>query len=167
MPAIAGSFLIARKVLQDPNFRQAVVLMLQHSDEGAFGLVVNRPGRVEGLPFPVYAGGPCESPGMILLHGHEDWLDPSAESPKPEVARGIYMGDVSCFKRIKDLEADELPRFRVYAGYAGWGPEQLEKEIASGAWALAGANDRLLFDYPVEELWLHLLPPTIPHPSVN
>jgi putative transcriptional regulator len=167
MPSISGSLLIARKVLQDPHFRQAVVLLLQHGEEGAFGLVVNRPGKMEGLPFPIYAGGPCESPGMILLHGHNEWLDPLDESPTPEIAPGIFMGDATCFKRIKELEPGQFPRFRVFAGYAGWGPNQLEREIDSGAWALVPANAQMLFDFPVEELWLRLLPPTIPDPSLN
>ncbi len=61
MSSFAGKFLVAKTNLQDASFRQSVVLLLQHGDAGAFGLVVNRAVTVEGLPFPVFAGGPCES----------------------------------------------------------------------------------------------------------
>ena len=64
--ALAGSFLVARPVLKDPSFRQTVVLLLQHGAAGAFGLVVNRQATVEGLPFPVFVGGPCEAQGWRL-----------------------------------------------------------------------------------------------------
>ena len=75
MSSLAGSFLVARHVLQDANFRQTVVLLLKHGSEGAFGLVVNRPAKAEGIPFPVFGGGPCPMKGFIMLHGHADWVD--------------------------------------------------------------------------------------------
>lgn len=167
MSSLAGSFLVARPVLQDPSFRQTVVLLLQHGPEGAFGLVVNRPAPIQGLPFPVHGGGPCPSQGLLLLHGHADWLDPSADSAEREVAPGIYLGDASCVDRVKDPPAGAAPRFRMFAGYAGWGPGQLEGEMAAGAWAVAAATDELLFDTPVDELWERLVPPSIPQPSLN
>ena len=64
--SLAGSFLVARQVLRDPNFERTVVLLLAHSDEGAFGLVVNRPATAKGLPWPLFVGGPCPSPGFSL-----------------------------------------------------------------------------------------------------
>ena len=75
MSFIAGSFLVARSTLRDPNFSQAVVLIMAHNEEGAYGLVVNRPMPAKKLPFPVFRGGPCPSPGLILLHGHADWTE--------------------------------------------------------------------------------------------
>src|SRR5207249_2356103 len=63
MPPLAGSFLVARGALQDPNFVQTVILLLRHGEEGAFGLIVNRPAEAVGLPFPVFRGGPCPAPG--------------------------------------------------------------------------------------------------------
>ena len=79
MPSLTGSFLVARQVLTDPNFRQTVVLILEHGDEGAYGVVVNRPVAEEGLPVPVFRGGPCPSPGLVLLHGHREWADRPAD----------------------------------------------------------------------------------------
>lgn len=160
MTSLAGSFLIARPLLKDPSFRQTVVLLLQHSQEGAFGVIVNRPADVDGVPFPVFAGGPCESQGVVMLHGHADW----DEANKHQVAPGIFTGDASCLKQATESASE---RFRVFAGYAGWGPDQLERELASGAWAVASASGDVLFETPAAELWERLVPPSLPEPSLN
>src|SRR5262245_21138250 len=164
MKSLAGSFLVARPVLQDPSFRRAVVLMLQHGDEGAFGLVVNRPVAAKGLPFAVFKGGPCESPGLFMLHGHEDWAQ---EGETPSVAEGIFVGDAECAQRVSNMPNEGDLRFRMFSGYAGWGPNQLENELAAGAWAVVGASGQVLFDTPIDDLWANLLPPALPEFSVN
>jgi putative transcriptional regulator len=166
MSSLAGSFLVARHVLQDANFRQTVVLLLKHGPEGAFGLVVNRPAKAEGIPFEVFSGGPCPMEGFLMLHGHADWI-PADEVEELQVAPGIFLGNASCMKRVTDPEPGQELRVRVFAGYAGWGPNQLEKEIAAGAWSVAAANGSLLFDGPVHNLWDNLVPPRIPRPSMN
>jgi putative transcriptional regulator len=169
--SLAGSFLIARPMLQDPNFRRAVVLLLAHSADGAFGLVVNRPAQAEGLPWPLYAGGPCPSPGLMMLHGHPDWAKPAAEEAAegggPQVAPGIFVGDAACLERAGQLPEAPAGRFRVFTGYAGWAGGQLEGELAAGAWALVPATGPVLFETPIEELWERLAPPRIPQPSMN
>jgi putative transcriptional regulator len=167
MPSLAGHFLIARPVLRDPNFARTVVLLLQHGSVGAFGVVVNRPAKAKGVPFPVFTGGPCESPGLLMLHGHKDWLDDSEEEVKREVAPGIFLGDASCIKKINDPGPDDSFRFRMFAGNSGWGPGQLEGELAGGAWVVVPASGELLFDTPIDELWTSLLPPQFPEPSAN
>src|SRR5438552_1721792 len=119
MSSLAGSFLVARPVLRDPSFRQTVVLLLQHSAGGAFGLVVNRPAQTPGgLPFPVFVGGPCEAEGLLMLHGHAEWATATDEAPKPEVAPGVFMGDAECLSRATHPEPDQAVRFRVFKGYA-------------------------------------------------
>jgi putative transcriptional regulator len=167
--SLAGSFLIARPMLQDPNFRRTVVLLLAHNADGAFGLVVNRPAEAEGLPWPLFAGGPCPSPGLMLLHGHPDWAQPGEEKGEaaPEVAPGIFVGNAACLERAGELPADTEGRFRVFSGYAGWSAGQLEGELAAGAWALATASAALLFETPTTDLWERLAPPRIPQPSMN
>jgi putative transcriptional regulator len=165
--SFAGSFLVARPVIQDPNFRHTVVLLLQHGAEGAFGLVVNRPAKVEGLPFPAFAGGPCQAPGLLMVHGHADWVAAAEGEAKPEVAPGIYVGDAECVRRVTDAESEEALRYRVFVGYAGWGPGQLEAELAAGSWAVVAARGEVLFTTPAEDLWKDLLPPALPQPSVN
>lgn len=167
MPPLAGSFLIARPVLQDPNFVQTVVLLLRHGTEGAFGLVVNRPAEAEDLPFPIYSGGPCPAPGVIMLHGHADWVRPDdPDAPSGQVAPGIFIGNEECVRRVTGEQA-EPARYRIFAGYSGWGADQLERELAGGAWIVVPATGELLFDTPVEELWDRLCPPITPKPSLN
>lgn len=167
----AGCFLIARPILQDANFKRSVVFLLAHNAEGAFGLVVNRPGEAEGLPWPVFVGGPCPSPGLIMLHGHPDWAeaceDEAEEGKERELAPGIYSGDAACLDRATQSEEEPMPRFRVFSGYSGWSGGQLESELAAGAWSMAPANGNLLFNTPIEDLWERLAPPRIPQPSVN
>jgi putative transcriptional regulator len=162
-----GSFLVARSVLQDPSFRQSVVLLLQHGTEGAFGLVVNRPAPVKGSPFPVFAGGPCPAQGLLMLHGQEDWLDMIPEPKGNQVAPGIFIGNAECLKRASDTDSDEEIRYRVFTGYAGWGPGQLERELGAGAWLIVPADGQLLFETPPEDLWDKLAPPRLPQFSLN
>lgn len=168
MPYHPGSFLVARAVLKDPFFSQTVVLLLQHNADGAFGLIVNKLAEAEEVPFPVYNGGPCTSDGVIMLHGHSDWLvDEQADSPEREVAPGIFVGSAETFQRVTEGEEYQELRYRIFACYSGWGPDQLEDELATGAWAVVPASGELLFDTPAEELWERLLPPSFPQPSVN
>lgn len=167
MEPLTGKFLVATEWLQDPNFRQTVVLMIQHNNEGAFGIVVNRQAQVEGGPFPVYVGGPCESEGLLMVHGHPEWILDEEERQKHEIAPGIYMGDAEAVERITEGIDTEDYRFRIVVGYAGWGADQLEGELVSHAWTLTPANGELLFDTPPEELWSALEPPPFPEPSSN
>lgn len=167
MKSLAGSFLVARSILRDPNFAQSVVLLLQHGTEGAFGLVVNRPVDLEGLPVPLYLGGPCKSDGLLMVHGYEDWTQLSADNPVKEIAPGIYLGDSSCVNKVSELPEGADNRYRMYTGYSGWGPDQLERELAEGAWMVIPATGELLFDTPTDELWDKLMPPQLPQPSLN
>jgi len=174
--SLAGSFLVAEPGLQDPNFKQTVVLILAHNDDGAFGLVINRPTQKANLPIPVFEGGPCPAPGLIMLHGHADWVEPSAEADlaedeadesQREVAPGIFLGNPACLKLASKTPKGEAMRLRAFEGYAGWGPGQLEAEMKHGGWQVMPADGELLFDEPVEKLWQLLAPPSLPRPSVN
>ena len=169
--SLAGSFLVAQSSLADPNFLQSVVLILVHNDGGAFGLVVNRPAHKPNLPFPVFKGGPCPAPGLVVLHGHSDWVDDTEETNgkcgQREVAPGIFLGDPSCLQRACNAEEGNTVRCRAYQGYAGWGPGQLEGELSEGAWLITPAESDVLFETPVDVLWRLLAPPRIPRPSAN
>jgi putative transcriptional regulator len=162
MPSLAGSFLVARPVLKDPTFRQTVVLLIEHGLDGAFGLVVNRPKRLKELPFLVFVGGPCKLQGMILLHGHPEWQ----EDADSEVAPGIFMGSEESLERVKE-PAEEKYRCRIFSGYSGWGAQQLENELAAGAWSVVPASGDILFGTEARDLWASLVPPAFPEPSVN
>jgi len=165
MPYYPGSFLVARPLLQDPNFRQTVVLLLQHLTDGALGLVVNRRAQVKAAPFPIFAGGPCTAPGLLMLHGQADWL--TMTPPEKPVAPGVWLGNADCLKQASAAPAGANYRFRVFSGYAGWGAGQLESELASGAWLIVPATGALLFDTPPEDLWDRLGAPRLPSFSVN
>src|SRR5579885_1695051 len=115
----AGCFLIAKPILQDPNFKCTVVFLLAHNAEGAFGLVVNRPAEAKGLPWPVFVGGPCPSPGLIMLHGHGEWTEEDETTDKEhKLAPGIFSGDAACLDRVTQRDEGESCRFRVFSGYA-------------------------------------------------
>src|SRR5262249_8934397 len=143
MAFFGGSFLIAKPTLRDPNFYQTVVLLVQHDAEGAFGLVVNRPlpaPKDQDLPFPLFSGGPCEAQGLFMVHGKEDWAGEGGEEPANEIAPGIYLGDSELAAKLKDLGKASLKRVRLFAGYAGWGAGQLERELTEGAWSVTPAD---------------------------
>ena len=166
MSSLAGSLLVARPTLEDGFFSRTVVLVLQHGADGAFGLVLNRVAAAKEFGFPVHIGGPCKFNGFILIHGQEDWVE-EKERPAAQICAGVYLGDAACFKRIVDPPPGHGWRFRVFNGYSGWGPGQLEGELAQGAWAVVPARRAHIFDTPVEEMWLRLVPSSIPSPSVN
>lgn len=166
MTSLVGKFLVAKPVLQDPNFVQTVVLMLRHNDEGAFGLVINRPAQADNVPFPVFIGGPCPAAGLILIHGETSWTD-GASDDNEEIVPGVYLGNADNLKRIADAEPGQAIRYRVFHGYSGWGPDQLERELAAGAWIITPATAAHVFDTPIDDVWDRLSPPAIPRPSAN
>ena len=163
MTSLAGSLLVARPSLKDPFFRHSVILLLQHGSDGAFGLVLNRPEKAQELPFPLHLGGPCKFDGLILLHGQADWIAEEERGPA-EICPGVYLGDAESLHRIPDANSG---RFRVFTGYSGWGPGQLEHELTEGSWVVLPGNSARVFDLSNEEIWYRLAPSTIPEPSLN
>ena len=143
MDSLSAKLLVASPRLTDPNFGRSVVLVIHHASDGAFGLVLNRPGP-ERLPavweqalqepcridLPLYVGGPVEGP-VVALHG-----DPRFS--EEEVLPGLH------FTRQRDhllaLVAEGGEALRVFAGYSGWGPGQLEGELARGDWGVVEAT---------------------------
>ena len=133
MDSLRGQLLIASPALYDPNFRRTVVLVTEHSEDGAMGLVLNRPAETtvaDGAPplahlveddAHVHVGGPVEPAAVTVLAEFED----------PDESASLVLGDIG-FVRA-DAELDELPggtrRARVFAGYCGWAPGQLEAEL--------------------------------------
>ena len=163
MPSLAGQFLVARATLKDKYFGQSVVLLLEHGPEGAFGLVLNQRAEAEELPFPLFMGGPCSFKGLIMLHGHEEWN----EATERQVMPGVFLGDAACLEKAAEAEVKDDLRFRVFTGYSGWGPKQLEHELTEGSWVVRQGSSQYVFDTPVDELWVRLAPPTLPEPSMN
>ena len=129
MKCLAGSLLIAKPVLKDSFFEQSVILLLQHSEEGAFGVVLHRPAPVKDLPFPLFIGGPCKLQGLVMIHGQPDWVEPEE---RQEVCTGLYLGNAECIRRISELDEGHHAHFRVFTGYAGWGPFRSSPRIVRG-----------------------------------
>ncbi|MCB9544993.1 MAG: YqgE/AlgH family protein [Myxococcales bacterium] len=152
--------LIAVPQLGDPNFRRSVVVMLEHDDQGALGLVINQPlphacadvAQSFGLTWGgapesrLRRGGPVEPQSLWILH--EDRLQFDETSP---VAPGIAVSRSR--EALTGLcEGGERP-VRLVVGYAGWGPGQLEGEMASGSWIQAPVSPALVFEWAPEAIW--------------
>ncbi len=146
----------------DPNFRRAVVLVLEHSDEGALGIVLNSPMGVaasEALPEPlasvisdgsaVYRGGPVQ-PGTVIVLG--DFEDAS-------IAGGITFGSVGILnpEAVEGGEPPAMRSARAFGGYAGWGAGQLESEIRDDAWIDVGPEVEDVFTDEPSALWGEVL----------
>ncbi len=139
--SLRGHLLIAGPSLVDPNFFRTVVLIVEHSEDGAMGLVLNRRGdaaldetapdlaAVPGLEETLHVGGPVQPETVILLA--EFAADPDDESESPLSIGAV--GVVSAGTDLADLPA-RVVRGRAFAGYAGWGPGQLESEIEEQSW---------------------------------
>ena len=156
-----GQFLISTPGLVDPNFRRTVVLLLEHNDEhGTLGLVINRPGPIgvglfcAGLGikwigesnFPVYIGGPVQPMVGWLLH------EPIEEAPDSRVILdGLCVSNSR--ETLMEIASRRDVSRRLFAGYAGWGPGQLNTEMRSGAWITTDAVPDLVFDSEVGRMW--------------
>ena len=158
--SLRGKLLIASPVLTDPNFARSVVLMTEHSEDGAMGIVLNRPSEAparELLPAleeiagddPLFVGGPVQPEAVVLL----------AEFSDPEAAAWIVVADVGLASA--DTDIDELVpavrRGRFYAGYSGWGPGQLEAELELDSWIVEPPIPTELFPDNPATLWNDVL----------
>jgi len=161
--SLAPAFLLSMPQLTDPNSNRTVVLLCKHNDEGAFGLVVNRPlltsGRiVVNLEPPVetdrelevWVGGPVEPQSSWMLVG--DDLEDSPGLGGMAIVDGLRLS-TSRERLRRLLEPNPPPRTRLIVGYAGWGPGQLEAELEESAWLLSDVSRELIFGTPPELMW--------------
>ncbi len=159
---IAPGLLLAMPQLQDPNFERAVVLMVGHTDQGSFGLIVNRPTSIpvaevmssldvawRGQPDTVvwYGGPVMPGTGWLL---HPPGQDPAVEGVIT-VAPGIQLSTSPA--QLRALAAQPPAEMRFLMGYSGWGSAQLEGELATGSWLTADATPELVFGPPPERMW--------------
>lgn len=161
---LCGQYLVAGRRLRDPNFYKTVVLIVEHGPEGAMGVVVNRPSSVtvahalaEHFQLPetddvVYVGGPVEPAALFVLHNAPE-LD-TAERP---VVPGLFVGSsAGVFESVVRSSADadnSGVQFRIFSGCAGWGPGQLEGELARGDWHVVPATADSLFESDPYQMW--------------
>jgi putative transcriptional regulator len=162
--SLAGRLLIASLSLTDPNFFRTVILMCMHDANGAMGLVLNRPlgeeqvighlpqfAKYAGDPPVVFSGGPVEPSGALVLARYKERL--ITPTPNPVVGR---VGLVDLSRPVEELEG-AVDEVRVFAGYAGWGEGQLEREIEEDAWFVVDAAAEDVFSAAPEGLWREIL----------
>src|SRR5471030_3128230 len=161
---LTGKLLIAMPGMSDPRFEKTVIFMCSHSAEGALGLIVNRP--IPGLPFrqlitkmdievsdatpstPVMFGGPVETDRGYVLHSNERSNSPSTLSVTPQIALTPTIDILRAIAR-----GNGPMEFLFVLGYAGWGPGQIEDEIAANGWIHCDADNAIVFQHDVLSKW--------------
>ncbi len=161
--SLTNHLLIAMPALADPNFHHTVTFICEHNDEGALGIVINRPMgmdleeilkhiEVEAVDevignMPVYTGGPVQPERGFVLHKPlGDW--------EATMKINEQVGITSSRDILQAMARGEGPEHALVAlGYAGWGAGQLEEEMAANAWLSGPADEAILFETPVEKRW--------------
>jgi putative transcriptional regulator len=161
MEFLQGQLLVASPGMSDPTFARTVVAIANHDEDGALGIILSRPSEtevaeavpeLEGVVDPddvVFVGGPVQPASIIVL----------AEFTDPAEAAFLVVGAVGLVSErtgLDHLDAATVRR-RVYAGYAGWGPGQLESELEREDWIVEPALTEDLFDDTPDELWGRVL----------
>jgi putative transcriptional regulator len=157
MSSLQGKLLLAAPVMEDPNFSRSVVLVIKHDDEGAMGLVLNRPTgatvreAIDGdgdvvcqTDAGLFRGGPCDGP-LMVLHSEADLAQETVipgETDEPET--GVYFTVDSDL--VRDLLGNPDAIARYFHGYAGWSPGQLDAEMDAGGWLTIEASAQSVFD---------------------
>lgn len=158
--ALKPSLLLSMPQMQDPNFSRTVILLCEYRADGAFGVVLNRPTEVparemvrldppvaRGNDLRLYVGGPVQPErGWILMP------DPPEDAEARTIQDGLYLSASPLVLR-RVLETQPAPRARVLAGYAGWGPGQLDEELAQSAWLIADLHLDIIFDVAAAVMW--------------
>lgn len=161
---VAPSLLLAMPQLRDPNFARSVVLLCEHGPGGAMGFIVNRPTEMNAAnavnldPPPrsdsglrLWTGGPVETHRGFLLLGNDPGVDGSEQ-----IGAGFHLtASVEVLRDLLEARPLEIAdrRCRLLLGYAGWGPGQLDAELAQSAWLTAPADADLVFTTPADEMW--------------
>jgi putative transcriptional regulator len=154
------TLLLSMPQLQDPNFARSVVLLCDYVPEGAFGLVLNRstgapasgmvrlePPVENGNDLPLHRGGPVEPDRGWILTGEEP-----ADAEYRAIVPGLFLSTSPILLR-RVLETRPAPRALILAGYAGWGPGQLDEELSQSAWLMCDVDLDLVFDIDPETMW--------------
>jgi putative transcriptional regulator len=156
MESLKGHLLVASPHLLDPNFVHTVVLLIHHSEEGAFGVVLNRPAdnTIKDL-WEQVGDGPCESDRRVNVGGpvagplmaiHTD-----QHLAEMEILPGVYFAAQR--DHLETLLRQSGRPFRVFIGHSGWGGGQLEHELEEGAWLTTPASPDQVFDDDDADLW--------------
>jgi putative transcriptional regulator len=164
---LTGMFLIAVPSLKDPNFERTVVLICDHTKDGAFGLVVNRILLNSFVPLlggldikecvvdlPVFYGGPVKPEQGYILYLPSLCRSLPRGSYYPSIKINDDLAMTTAKEILIDIAAGKGPRqFLFTLGFAGWAPGQLEYELMIDGWLVAPVNNKIIFDVPVSERW--------------
>ena len=159
---VCGTFLISEPSLQDFYFRKSVVLLAEHNEEGAFGLIVNNPVSVKlseivkDFPIfesPVYLGGPVKTDSLFYLHTCGDIIENSMK-----ILDGLFWGgDIDQIRELIEQGKVKPQQIRFFIGYSGWSSKQLDEEIELKSWIISKAKlNQVITDKP-ENLWGEIL----------
>lgn len=154
------TLLLSMPQLQDPNFFRTVVLLCDYLPDGGFGLVLNRPTDAaassmvkleppveQGNDLPLHTGGPVEPErGWILV------AEEPADADSRMIVPGLFLSTSPILLR-RVLETRPAPRAVILAGYAGWGPGQLDEELAQSAWLMCDVDLDLIFEVAADAMW--------------
>jgi putative transcriptional regulator len=153
--------LVARAELPDPNFKDSIVLVMNHIGPSPAGVIINRPTRIPvSRVFPdletlahlddkVYFGGPVEMQSVSFLFR----VDKPPEQPATEVLDGVYFSaDRELLRHLLGRD-NPMEGLRIFVGFSGWGRGQLEAEIARGDWTLEPASASTLFEPKSQHPW--------------
>jgi putative transcriptional regulator len=155
-----GVLLVASPSLEDPNFRQAVVLVVEHGPGGTVGLILNRSTNVllskalpdiaalKGTSYRLFAGGPVEPTRFLLLFRLKE-----APADARSVFDGVYLGRTPGVLERIITQAKPAETFRAFAGFAAWAPRQLEAEMLLGAWGILPPDSTGIFDKDPATFW--------------
>ena len=163
-PLGKGIFLVATPSLRDHNFRQTVILLCEHGEEGALGVVVNRPTKInitevlpqipilEGQKHMVFSGGPVQRNHLLILY-----RTPEEPENTHHVFNGVYLG--GNMPALEEIVKNPFSpdNFRAFMGYSGWAPGQLENEMESDSWLTLPADSSFMFDWDQTRVWTDIL----------
>jgi putative transcriptional regulator len=163
MESLRGQLLIASPKIVDPNFRRVVVYMAEHTDDGAMGLVLNRPAETtvaEAVPdlewlagdgdAGVWVGGPVSTESVIVL---AEFADPASAALIVDDDLGFVPAEID----DRETFAAGVRRTRIFAGHSGWGAGQLESELEEDSWIVEPARRTDVFTADPEALWSQVL----------
>jgi putative transcriptional regulator len=158
-----GIVLVAKPGLPDANFSETVVLVARTDDEATVGVILNRPSAqrlvdvapswpgAQNLTQPLYTGGPVMRQVVVALYASEEVPKAKAFRVLPQVYLSMHPAN------LEPLVAQPSARMRLYAGFAGWAPRQLEAEMASGSWYVLRATEELVFRKDTSGMWSELV----------
>jgi putative transcriptional regulator len=152
-----GILLISEPSLRDFYFRQSVVLLADHTEEGSFGIIINKPIDTRlnevlkdfpDIDMPVFLGGPVKTDSLFFIHTREN-VDKSMK-----ILNGLYWGgDIEVIRMMMETGQITEKEIRFFIGYAGWDPNQLDREIKEKSWVLSHTTVKEVISPQPENLW--------------